>query len=148
MAAFILNQAIINQPENQRGGEEKYRFMADAFHFAVADQPSESLKDRAAGWIAAAPNVAADGIHGVRDWVSTKAMVNIATEFTEPGAMRDLMESSVGKETMEKVLSGVNKTIIEANGVTPYLPLPAIRARPSASVEAAAQTAPQNHSRR
>lgn len=42
-------------------------------------------------------------------------------------------------ETMEKVLSGVNKTIIEANGVTPYLPLPAIRARPSASVEAAAQ---------
>ena len=109
VAAFILNQAIINQPENQRGGEEKYRFMADAFHFAVADQPSESLKDRAAGWIAAAPNVAADGIHGVRDWVSTKAMVNIATEFTEPGKMRDLLESSVGKETMEKLLNlGLN----------------------------------------
>jgi len=30
-------------------------------------------------------------------------------------------------ETMEKVLSGVNKTIVEANGVTPYLPLPAVR---------------------
>ncbi|MBB5987955.1 FtsH protease activity modulator HflK [Sphingobium lignivorans] len=43
-------------------------------------------------------------------------------------------------ETMEKVLSGVNKTIIEANGVTPYLPLPAIRPRtPTASVEASPQ---------
>jgi len=44
-------------------------------------------------------------------------------------------------ETMEKVLGGVNKTIIEANGVTPYLPLPAVRppARPSASVEGGGQ---------
>jgi len=40
-------------------------------------------------------------------------------------------------ETMEGVLSGVNKTIIEANGVTPYLPLPAIRPRPTATVEVA-----------
>ncbi len=44
-------------------------------------------------------------------------------------------------ETMEKVLSGVNKTIIEANGVTPYLPLPAVRPTvrpPATTVEAAA----------
>jgi membrane protease subunit HflK len=42
-------------------------------------------------------------------------------------------------ETMEKVLSGVNKTIVETGGVTPYLALPAIRspARPTTSVEAA-----------
>jgi membrane protease subunit HflK len=38
-------------------------------------------------------------------------------------------------ETMEKVLSGVNKTIIETNGVVPYLPLPAVRPRASTSVE-------------
>ena len=32
-------------------------------------------------------------------------------------------------ETMEKVLSRVDKTIIEAPGVTPYLPLPEIQKR-------------------
>jgi membrane protease subunit HflK len=30
-------------------------------------------------------------------------------------------------ETMEQVLSKVDKTIIEAPGVTPYLPLPEVR---------------------
>ena len=30
-------------------------------------------------------------------------------------------------ETMEQVLSRVNKTIIEAPGVTPYLPLPEVQ---------------------
>lgn len=38
-------------------------------------------------------------------------------------------------ETMERVLSGVNKTIVET-GVTPYLPLPAVRANRPATVEA------------
>lgn len=32
-------------------------------------------------------------------------------------------------ETMEQVLRGTDKTIIEADGVTPYLPLPEVRAR-------------------
>ena len=32
-------------------------------------------------------------------------------------------------ETMEKVLSRVDKTIVEAPGVTPYLPLPEIQKR-------------------
>lgn len=41
-------------------------------------------------------------------------------------------------ETMEQVLSGVDKTIIEANGVTPYLPLSEVRRRaPPAEGEAA-----------
>ncbi|MEA3057495.1 MAG: modulator of FtsH protease HflK, partial [Sphingomonadales bacterium] len=30
-------------------------------------------------------------------------------------------------ETMEQVLSKVNKTIVEAPGVTPYLPLPEVQ---------------------
>ena len=30
-------------------------------------------------------------------------------------------------ETMEKVLENVDKTIIEAPGVTPYLPLPEVK---------------------
>jgi len=49
-------------------------------------------------------------------------------------------------ETMEKVLSGVNKTIIEANGVTPYLPLPAVQAgsrAPATVVEGNSQQQPQ-----
>jgi membrane protease subunit HflK len=51
----------------------------------------------------------------------------------------DVTRQRMYYETMEKVLSGVNKTIIEANGVTPYLPLPAVRPapRPSATAEAA-----------
>jgi len=46
-------------------------------------------------------------------------------------------------ETMEKVLAGVNKTIVEAPGVTPYLPLPAVRPTtrvPTPTVEAGPQT--------
>ncbi len=41
-------------------------------------------------------------------------------------------------ETMEKILSGVDKTILETGNVTPYLPLPALqgsRARPAESQE-------------
>jgi modulator of FtsH protease HflK len=38
-------------------------------------------------------------------------------------------------ETMEQVLSGVDKTIVESNGVTPYLPLPEIRKRANAPAE-------------
>nr|WP_238475469.1 protease modulator HflK [Sphingomonas cavernae] len=39
-------------------------------------------------------------------------------------------------ETMEKVLAKVDKTVIEAPGVTPYLPLPEIKKRARATVEA------------
>ena len=45
-------------------------------------------------------------------------------------------------ETMERVLSQTNKTIVEPSGVTPYLPLPEIRRRaqgaPPATVNAPA----------
>ena len=40
-------------------------------------------------------------------------------------------------ETMESVLAKVDKTIIDANGVTPYLPLPEIKRRAAASAAAA-----------
>jgi len=36
-------------------------------------------------------------------------------------------------ETMESVLSRTDKTIIESNGVTPYLPLPELRRRAQAN---------------
>jgi modulator of FtsH protease HflK len=39
-------------------------------------------------------------------------------------------------EAMEAVLSGVNKTVVETNGVTPYLPLPQISS-PRPPVESA-----------
>jgi membrane protease subunit HflK len=43
-------------------------------------------------------------------------------------------------ETMEQVLSGVDKTIVEANGVTPYLPLSEVQRRaPATRPEAEAQ---------
>jgi membrane protease subunit HflK len=39
-------------------------------------------------------------------------------------------------ETMEQILSGIDKTIIEANGVTPYLPLPEVSRRSPATPSA------------
>lgn len=45
-------------------------------------------------------------------------------------------------ETMERVLSKTDKTIVEAQGVTPYLPLPEIRRRSQAQQPAATATAP------
>ncbi|MFC3712054.1 FtsH protease activity modulator HflK [Sphingoaurantiacus capsulatus] len=41
-------------------------------------------------------------------------------------------------ETMENVLAKVDKTVIEANGVTPYLPLPEVQRRARAATTAAA----------
>ncbi|GAA4049784.1 protease modulator HflK [Erythrobacter jejuensis] len=40
-------------------------------------------------------------------------------------------------ETMESVLSKTDKTVIEAEGVTPYLPLPEVRRRSQANAQAA-----------
>ncbi len=40
-------------------------------------------------------------------------------------------------ETMERVLSNNDKVVVETNGVTPYLPLPAIRRKPQVEVESA-----------
>jgi membrane protease subunit HflK len=40
-------------------------------------------------------------------------------------------------ETMERVLSKVDKTIVEAPGVTPYLALPELRGRAKPSAEGA-----------
>jgi membrane protease subunit HflK len=45
-------------------------------------------------------------------------------------------------ETMESVLSNVDKTIVETGGVTPYLPLPEIRRR-AAATPATPATAPE-----
>lgn len=42
-------------------------------------------------------------------------------------------------ETMENVLAKVDKTVIEADGVTPYLPLPEIKRRAAAAAPAANQ---------
>ncbi|MDO9488821.1 MAG: FtsH protease activity modulator HflK [Sphingomonadaceae bacterium] len=44
-------------------------------------------------------------------------------------------------ETMESVLAKVDKTVIEANGVTPYLPLPELKRRSSAAAAAVAPEA-------
>ncbi|MBX7527820.1 protease modulator HflK [Qipengyuania sp. 1NDH10] len=46
-------------------------------------------------------------------------------------------------ETMERVLSKTDKTIVEAPGVTPYLPLPEIRRRAQQSQPATTVTAPE-----
>lgn len=42
-------------------------------------------------------------------------------------------------ETMESVLGKTDKTVIEANGVTPYLPLPEVKRRSNAAVAPAAK---------
>lgn len=47
-------------------------------------------------------------------------------------------------ETMESVLAKVDKTVIEANGVTPYLPLPEIKRRSAAAAAVAPEATPAN----
>jgi membrane protease subunit HflK len=44
-------------------------------------------------------------------------------------------------ETMEGVLSNVDKTIVETGNVTPYLPLPELKKRPAPAAGAAATPA-------
>jgi membrane protease subunit HflK len=46
-------------------------------------------------------------------------------------------------ETMERVLSRVDKTIVEAPGVTPYLALPEIKRRAEAAPAAPEAAAPR-----
>ena len=46
-------------------------------------------------------------------------------------------------ETMERVLSQTDKTIVETGNVTPYLPLPEIRRRAQQSSPATVVTAPE-----
>ncbi|WP_370190780.1 protease modulator HflK [Qipengyuania sp.] len=46
-------------------------------------------------------------------------------------------------ETMERVLSQTDKTIVESNNVTPYLPLPELRKRAQRSAPANVVTAPE-----
>lgn len=46
-------------------------------------------------------------------------------------------------ETMESVLRGTDKTVIEANGVTPYLPLPEVRRRSQAQGSTLTVSPPQ-----
>ncbi len=46
-------------------------------------------------------------------------------------------------ETMERVLSQTDKTIVETNNVTPYLPLPEIKRRAQRSAPATTVTAPE-----
>lgn len=45
-------------------------------------------------------------------------------------------------ETMENVLSKVDKTVVGANGVTPYLPLPEVQRRAAANANANSQAQP------
>jgi membrane protease subunit HflK len=40
-------------------------------------------------------------------------------------------------ETMESVLGNNDKIVVEANGVTPYLPLQEVRRRPAPQMEVA-----------
>ena len=46
-------------------------------------------------------------------------------------------------ETMESVLANTDKTIIEADGVTPYLPLPELRRRAQQNAAPATETGGQ-----
>ncbi len=55
----------------------------------------------------------------------------------------DVTRQRLYYETMERVLSETDKTIVEAEGVTPYLPLPEIRRRAQQASPATTVTAPE-----
>jgi membrane protease subunit HflK len=63
--------------------------------------------------------------------------------FTQYKLSPEVTRRRMYYETMEKVLSRVDKTIIEAPGVTPYLALPEVQRRSQSQVQAQPQPQPQ-----
>jgi membrane protease subunit HflK len=100
----------------------------DAFQQVnVAQQTAEGDKNRAQAW-AQQTLARAEG--------DAAAFNNVYEQYK---AAPDVTRRRMYYETMERVLSSNDKVVVEANGVTPYLPLPEVRKR---AAEAAAPAAP------
>ena len=105
--------------------------VVDAFRdVQVAEQNADAARNQAQGY---AQQVLANAQGEAEAFDKVYEQYRLAPEVTR---------QRLYYETMERVLSKTDKTIVEAQGVTPYLPLPEIRRRAQQS-QPAATTAPQ-----
>lgn len=106
--------------------------VVDAFRdVSVAEQNADAARNQARGY---AQQVLAQAQGEAEAFDKVYEEYRLAPEVTR---------QRLYYETMERVLSQTDKTIIEAEGVTPYLPLPEIRRRAQQSPPTATVTAPE-----
>lgn len=92
--------------------------VVDAFRdVSVAEQNADAARNQARGY---AQQVLAQAQGEAEAFDKVYEQYRLAPEVTR---------QRLYYETMERVLSQTDKTIVEAEGVTPYLPLPEIRKR-------------------
>ena len=105
--------------------------VVDAFRdVQVAEQNADAARNQAQGY---AQQVLAQAQGEAEAFDKVYEQYRLAPEVTR---------QRLYYETMERVLSNTDKTIVEAEGVTPYLPLPEIRRRAQQQAPAATATAP------
>ncbi len=105
--------------------------VVDAFRdVQVAEQNADAARNQAQGY---AQQVLAQAQGEAEAFDKVYEQYRLAPEVTR---------QRLYYETMERVLSKTDKTIVEAQGVTPYLPLPEIRRRAQQQQPAATATAP------
>ena len=106
--------------------------VVDAFRdVQVAEQNADAARNQAQGY---AQQVLAQAQGEAEAFDKVYEQYRLAPEVTR---------QRLYYETMERVLSNTDKTIVEAQGVTPYLPLPEIRRRAQQQQPAATATAPE-----
>lgn len=106
--------------------------MVDAFRdVQVAEQNADAARNQARGY---AQQVLAQAEGEAEAFDKVYAQYRLAPQVTR---------QRLYYETMERVLSQTDKTIVETNNVTPYLPLPEIRQRAQRSAPATVVTAPE-----
>lgn len=105
--------------------------VVDAFRdVQVAEQNADAARNQAQGY---AQQVLAQAQGEAEAFDKVYEQYRLAPEVTR---------QRLYYETMERVLSKTDKTIVETNGVTTYLPLPEIRKRAQQPAPAATATAP------
>ncbi|MEZ5681581.1 MAG: protease modulator HflK [Erythrobacter sp.] len=105
--------------------------VVDAFRdVQVAEQQADAARNQAQGY---AQQVLAQAEGEAEAFDKVYEQYRLAPEVTR---------QRLYYETMERVLSGTDKTIVETSNVTPYLPLPELRKRAQAAEPTTVVTAP------
>ena len=105
--------------------------VVDAFRdVQVAEQQADAARNQAQGY---AQQVLAQAEGEAEAFDKVYEQYRLAPEVTR---------QRLYYETMERVLSGTDKTIVETNNVTPYLPLPELRRRARGAEPTTVVTAP------
>jgi len=149
IAKVSLNDAIgSGRAEIEQRTTERMQQVLDSYGAGVAIQgvsikqsdPPDQVND-AFKAVSAAQQDAQSSINNARAYAlqTAAAAQGAAAAFDKVYAQYKLAPEVTRRrmyyDTMEQVLSKVDKTIVEAPGVTPYLPLPEVRSRAQGTVQ-------------